>query len=761
MTGLKNFKILLQKLIFSIVIAFTGLTGYSRHIIGSDFYYDCNGPGRGSNTKNFSFNLTIYRDCSNPAGSPYDPDASFGIYRFNGTRYTYITQFSVNHGQISRVLPENNPCLIIPPNVCVEEASYRFAVDLPLTSETYVIYYMRCCRNNTILNINAPNNTGATFYIEISPEAQQACNSSPRFKAFPPIVICADFPLDFDHSATDKDGDSLVYEFCTPLAGGGSGAGDPFGGGQGCGAVRPNPAICAPPFSYVSFVSPLFTTQDPMGPGVLKLDPVSGKLVGKPVNLGQYVVGICVNEYRAGVLIGTIHRDFQFNVGTCEQAVHAKIQSDTSVGKNFSINYCGDNTVKLTNQSFRDEYIKNYYWEFRSGASSQTYTSNDKNATITFPAPGKYKGLMIVNRNALICSDTAFVDLNIIPSDIKAGFEFDYDKCSSLPIKFMDQSSGSLTPPRTWHWDFNDGTSSRNKNSSHLFQLPGKYQVTLTVTDGSICKSTASREIAYFPAPQLLDVLPDKFRGCAPATIRFQNLSIPLDSTYQVDWEFGDGTRASGLHATHTYNSPGVYSISMSILAPSGCVTRESFNSFVRVQEGPVSAFDFSPKSLTTLNPSVQFTNMSRDAVAYSWNFGDENGSELENPSHLYQDTGTYIVNLIAKHQNGCIDTSQKQLDVLLNISYFLPNAFTPNNDGVNDFFLGAGSMTGMQDFNMSIFNRWGEMVFYTEDPLQGWNGRKNNQGLVEPNGVYVCLVRYKTDRGEGRELKGFATLIR
>jgi CHU_C Type IX secretion signal domain len=66
-----------------------------------------------------------------------------------------------------------------------------------------------------------------------------------------------------------------------------------------------------------------------------------------------------------------------------------------------------------------------------------------------------------------------------------------------------------------------------------------------------------------------------------------------------------------------------------------------------------------------------------------------------------------------------------------------------------------------MQDFNMSIFNRWGEMVFYTEDPLQGWNGRKNNQGLVEPNGVYVCLVRYKTDRGEARELKGFATLIR
>ena len=141
-------------------------------------------------------NLTIYRDCSNPSGSGYDPDATFGIYRYSNNRYTYVRQFLVNHGPINRVRPDNNPCLIIPPNVCVEESSYNFNVELPLTDETYVIYYMRCCRNNTILNLVAPNNTGATFYIEITPEAQLNCNNSPRFKSFPPIVAVSYTHLD-------------------------------------------------------------------------------------------------------------------------------------------------------------------------------------------------------------------------------------------------------------------------------------------------------------------------------------------------------------------------------------------------------------------------------------------------------------------------------------------------------------------------------------------------------------------------------------
>jgi len=172
----------------------------ARHIIGSDFYYVCLGEGRSSGTKRYGFHLDVYRDCS--TNILFNPNAAFGIYKFSESRgYTFVNQFNVPHGTISNVKPDQNPCIIIPPNVCVETTDYEFSIDLPTIDETYVIFYIQCCRNRTILNIPDPGSTGATFFIEISPTAQRTCNNSPRFNTFPPIVVCADFPLDFDHSA--------------------------------------------------------------------------------------------------------------------------------------------------------------------------------------------------------------------------------------------------------------------------------------------------------------------------------------------------------------------------------------------------------------------------------------------------------------------------------------------------------------------------------------------------------------------------------
>ncbi len=743
----------------------------ARHIIGSDFYYICQGEGRNGGTKKYSFHLDVYRDCS--TNILFNPNAAFGIYKFSGGNgYTFVSQFNIGHGTISNVKPDQNPCIIIPPNVCVETTDYEFTIDLPVINETYVIFYIQCCRNRTILNIPDPGSTGATFFIEISPMSQQTCNSSPRFKTFPPIVVCADFPLNFDHSASDAEGDSLVYEFCPLLAGGGPGGGGfggggfPGGGGQGgCGTPTPDPRICPPPFSILQSVSG-FSYETPMGPGVLNLNALTGLLTGRPTNLGQYVVGICVKEYRNGTLIGSIHRDFQFNVAICEQSVYAKIKADSASlsDKKFKITYCGDNLLKFKNESYTEEFIKDYYWEFRpknNPASTERLTSTDKDASIAFTRPGQYSGVMIVNRNALVCNDTAFIELNIIPSDIKADFEFDYDKCSTLPIKFNDRSTGVVTPVKNYEWTFDDGSFSASRNPSHLFQKPGNYAIKLQVTDGKICRSEKIKELNYFPAPQLLDILPDKFRACAPATINFRNLSIPVDETYQVEWDFGDGNKFTGIHASHTYTRAGTYTIGLSLKAPSGCVTRETFPGFVRVQEGPEADFRFSPEDPNLLNPTVQFTNLSRAAVEYAWDFGDESGATEKNPLHTYPDTGNYVVSLSVRHENGCRDSVARLVRVGLYITYFLPNAFTPNNDGVNDLYFGTGTFPGMQDFNLNIFNRWGELIFSTEDPSEGWNGRKQNKGPMEPNGVYICIVKYKNDRGDPREVTGFATLIR
>jgi gliding motility-associated-like protein len=112
-------------------------------------------------------------------------------------------------------------------------------------------------------------------------------------------------------------------------------------------------------------------------------------------------------------------------------------------------------------------------------------------------------------------------------------------------------------------------------------------------------------------------------------------------------------------------------------------------------------------------------------------------------------------------HPSGCTDTITKVLDVEPLLTYFLPNAFTPNFDGLNDEFKGKGNLFGMSDFTMTIWNRWGERVFETRDPNEGWNGRIDNTGSMAIDGVYVYQVTFTGPRNKPYSFKGFATLIK
>ena len=143
--------------------------------------------------------------------------------------------------------------------------------------------------------------------------ATAPCNSSPEFDNFPPIVICAGQPLEFDHGATDPDGDQLVYEFCSPLLGGGPllGAGEY----ETCGGANPNPA-CPPPYFPVNFIVPAYDPLAPMGGDpVVSIDPNTGLITGTPTIQGQFVVGVCVKEFRNGELLSTVFSRFPIQCG--------------------------------------------------------------------------------------------------------------------------------------------------------------------------------------------------------------------------------------------------------------------------------------------------------------------------------------------------------------------------------------------------------------------------------------------------------------
>lgn len=709
--------------------------------------------------------MIVYRDCSTTDGAEFDNPAAITIYRENADgSYSYSTQldFEVSiFGAVEKIPPPNNPCLIPPDDVCVQKATYIFTATLPVITQSYHVVYQRCCRNESITNIINPGETGATYTMELTPKAQQICNNSPVFDDFPPILICTNEPLIFDHSATDADGDQLVYEFCSPIDGGGLG-GLPGNGGSanGCDGVQPNPA-CPPPFDPIFFILPTYSALNPMGGNPqISINANSGLITGTPIIQGQYVVGVCVKEYRNGELISLTKRDFQFNVVSCTPTVDALIDYDELIGQDqYVINACGDSDVTFTNLSIQQQYIEAYFWTFDLGGNVETY--DEWEPTVSFPGIGTYQGQLVLNPNT-ICGDTANIFVNVYPA-IEADFSFDYDTCVAGPVDFTDLSYSDAGPGTItdWSWTFSNQGNSTDQNPSFPFMDPGDLPVSLTVTDINNCEDTETQIIEWYPAPAIILVQPSTFDGCTPQEVFFNNLSFPIDSTYDIVWDFGDGTIGSDISPTHIYEEPGIYNISLEITSPLGCFISESWNNWIVVRASPIADFYFTPEELSSFNPVADFIDQSIEAASWFWDFDGDGTSTEINPTFTFPDTGQQAVTLIVTHESGCQDSVTQIIDVVPKVTYFLPNAFTPNSDNVNDFYRGKGIFEGMTNFNLTIWNRWGELVFETGDPNEGWNGRKKNTGELSPNGVYVCVVTYTGPRGDDFEVKGFATLIK
>lgn len=731
-------------------------TAQSRHIIGGVITYECLG------NDDYRFTLKVYRDCNCQNCAYFDQEAAIGIYRCGTdvdcdlmTQGSTYANLYVPLGPVTLVEMPDYPCLI-PPNVCVQEGVYTFTVNLPQSVESYHISYQRCCRNETINNIIAPDETGATYSIEITPEAQSSCNNSPTFNSFPPIVICAGQPLQYDHSATDPEGDLLLYKFCSPLDGGGNLLDN--ANYQTCAGAAPNPA-CPPPYDDVFFNAPAFTPLEPMGGDpVISIDPLTGIITGTPELIGQYVVGVCVEEYRNGQLISTVFRDFQFNVASCDPLVVADIEEDEIISdQEFLINSCGETVINFVNQSYQQQYIDQWEWTFDVGGSS--VNSSQWSPTINFPGIGEYNGTLMLNPGTE-CGDTAYIRVNIFPA-IEADFTFDYDTCVAGPVAFTDLSTTGSCCLTGWNWEFGDGDYSHAQNPSHVYMEPGDIPVRLTVRDTNQCEDLIIKNIPYFPAPALIVVSPNSFFGCEPADIFFDNLSFPIDTTYDIVWNFGDGESGYDISPWHTYNVPGIFTVDVTITSPIGCTISETFPDLIQIEPSPDAGFSYFPEEISILEPEVTFNDESMGAAGIYWTFGDGGFSSVWNPTHTYQDTGVVAVTQVVTHASGCQDTLIQYLDIQPEVRFFLPNAFTPNNDSVNEEYRGVGILEGATNFQFSIWNRWGELVFETNDPFQGWNGTKFNTGKPAPAGVYVVLASFKGPRGQNYEFKGFATLIR
>jgi gliding motility-associated-like protein len=738
---------ILKKLYVLILILMAPSVFWAKHIVGGDITYEVKSFTSSSNL--YAFTMHIYRDNLSVGGAPYDNPANISIY--NKQTGLIVRSINVPLNGTSSVMKPDYPCLI-PPKVAVQDGVYSFETDLNIISDTYIVVYQRCCRNESISNLIDPGGIGASYTVEITGLSQQLHNNSPTFKQFPPIVICAGTPLNFDHSATDKEGDQLVYKFCLPYSGGGRTS------GNDCDNNVPIPA-CWPPFGSVRYKEPEYSFLKPLpGDPLVIINSNTGFITGTPIEQGQFVVSVCVEEFRNGKLLSVVKRDFQFNVANCQPTVLAKVKADSVNGKTYFLNQCGDRNLVIGNLSLERASINDFRFEVNlNKPTNEVYKTWEP--TIPFPDTGVYKGVLLLNPGTQ-CADTINLVFTIFEA-IKSDFDYKYDTCVAGPVVFTDKSSSPNGKITSWKWDFGDGKSATLSNTSHLYETPGLKNATLSIEDLRRCKASKTQAFNWQPVPPILLIEPSTFVGCTPSEVTFKNLSKPIDSTYIIRWTFGDGGTSDRISPSYVYKTPGLYSVSIAVTSPIGCKISRTYKDWIKINQGSKADFTYSPDKITQFNPTISLTDQSEYATRWQWFIGNKGYSTRQNPIYTFRDTGLQKVKLLTNNQYNCLDSIIKFIDVIPEITYFLPNAFTPNNDAINDGFRGKGFTEGIKRFSLKIWNRWGELIFETQNPEESWNGRKHNVGDDSPQGVYLCIVNYFSPRGQPFEIKGYATLIR
>lgn len=401
------------------------------------------------------------------------------------------------------------------------------------------------------------------------------------------------------------------------------------------------------------------------------------------------------------------------------------------------------------NVSFNNTSIgqSNQSWIFNNGQASINLNPSTS-FTATAPSSLTVFNVKLVVGNNFNCKDSITKPITMLPRP-KAKFNVDTPACSPALLSFTNQSIAA----NTYFWTFGALPSSTLTSPQRLFVNSTPLNVTVPVrliatnTDG--CKDTSDLPLIVFPKPNFfISALPDS--GCTPLSVNFP--SIAGVKNYQ--WTFGDGNGSGSNNPQNTFVNtttvPKNYTVQLIATDNNGC--KDTTDRLIKVFPKPVALFVADPLIVFVPTTPTNMFNKSTGAVSYFWNFGDNSGTSTEtNPSYTYQTPGEYQITLVATNAQGCKDTFNLASKILaLNESDIqIPNAFTPNPNGSsgsgvfdpldksNDIFHPV--VRGAQKYEMSIYSRWGELLFNTKDVNVGWDGYY--KGKLCTQDVYVFKV--------------------
>lgn len=421
--------------------------------------------------------------------------------------------------------------------------------------------------------------------------------------------------------------------------------------------------------------------------------------------------------------------------GSCSSTATATVTVNplptVTAGNNGPL--CEGGTLQLTSNSLSGA---SYSW---TGPNNFTSSAQSPSLTTVLASGGTYTVTATLNGCISTASTTVVINSGQLPVITAAG-------------PFCE-NAGSITltasiPGGTWSG--NGITDQTNGTFSPSQAGTGSQVISYQVSGG--CANPATTTIEVNPMPQVAITLPDS-SGCVPFTTGFADLTNPASAS--LTWDFGDGTTSSQLSAvSHTYSGVGCYTLTVTSTSAAGCTSSASYPNIVCTLPNAHAAFNVDNPVHGLMNPVFHTVNSSTNATSYVWNFGDGNSSTGFAPIITYpEDAGNYTITLVANNPGNCPDSTSLNVTIQEELIFYVPNTFTPDGDEYNNVFSPVfTSGFDPYSYTLTIYNRWGETLYESNDALVGWDG--TYQGAPCQAGIYTWTIRFKSSKSDQKITK-------
>ncbi len=502
------------------------------------------------------------------------------------------------------------------------------------------------------------------------------------------------------------------------------------------------------------------TTPVPLNPGVgydydfTLLNPKYGTMVAESNTYQHNFVDVLgnnyINEYYLPAGTYTPYQNFNTNLNGCPLNGDWIITVTDNIGiDNGYIFYWELNFDSLIRPPSSSPLITpetdTSYWALNPTIIAQPY---DSVIMVSPTTSGTYSYTYYIEDNVGCRHDTT-VDL-FVKNKLKSNAGLDFTTCKLdyqlAPIPTLNNDSA--------HWSFYSSSATGNS----VLTTDTSYNANTLVNEFSVFNYILNEivegcptfpdtvTITHIEALNTIDIAVNKDTICIPELVTFTNNSNMLifDSIY---WEFGDGNTSNTQGTTsHTYNTINCFDLTVTLVNSLGCKVDSVLQDIVCAYPTPIANFNYTPFEPIVPETRVNFTNTSSGATIYVWDFAGLGFSSLTDDSYEFPKTegGTYPVTLYVSNEGGCSDQITKMVTIKNPLSIWIPTAFTPNGDGLNETFRVVFNNDAVEKYSLNIFNRWGELLFYSEDPDFEWDG--TFEGKEAPSGVYIWQINGKEE---------------